>query len=285
MIGSVWFVLAVGVWMRHFGSGGLVQWFRYAQLGPDFPTAILNLASNPFMLVSQALVVNFKAYYLIALLASVGFLPLLAWREATLIIVPALMLLLSQDDGLYKLGSHHSAPVLPFLFYSAAYGLQGAYRVKVVPRVWTNGFTRYALAGVVLLLTVNIAQVNGYRVGRIDSSHVEAASAIVEKIPPDAKIRVEGSLIAWLSTRRYVSRVEDRMEDNYRWWVPEFIVLDSTIWASHPVRRQVRQDLVDALTQGGRYEEVAKVDGFLLFRAVATNTQETGHLGTRARDR
>jgi hypothetical protein len=263
VIGVTWFLLSVGLWMPHFGEGGLQQWYQYSQLGPDFPHALRNLVTNPFALVSQALLSNFKVYYLFALLGSVGFLPVFAWREAALIILPALVMLLSQDGSLYKFGFHHSAHVLPFLFYSATHGLA---RLQLT-RYESPKLVRAFAAVLFFLLTVNVAQINGYRLSRIDSARAEAASLLMGQIPSDTKVRADGPIIAWLSTRRHVTWIRDKIEDNYRWWIPDYVVFDRAIWDSNADRRTARIALIDDLLRQGRYELIADDHGFMLFQA------------------
>jgi hypothetical protein len=211
---------------------------------------------------------NHKFYYVAALLLSVGFLPLFAWRQATLIVLPALMMLLSGNGGHYKFGFHYSAAVLPFLFYSAAHGI-AAVQNGISNRfpVWARS-NRFLFAAVVTLLILNVYQIRGYRLNHAGPAHVEAIHAALGLLHPEASVRADGNMLAVLSGRHRIAPIDDAVEGNFNWWVPEFLVLDLKHVADNPTHLTARQALKAYLREGNRYRLLFERDGVLLFELV-----------------
>ena len=266
LLGALWFMVEVTIFLPHFSQNALIHWDRYANLGPNFPSALYNIATDPLFLVTEAFVRDYKIYYLAALLLSVGFLPLLGWRQASLIVLPALMMLLSQNGGHYKFGFHYSAAVLPFLFYSAAYGL--AKVREMVPVRWPQWARseRFLFAVVISLLVINVYQIRGYRLGHIDHEHVAAINTVLEVLPPGASVRSEGNMVAVLSSRHQIAPLGDPIEKNFEWWVPEYFVLDFKPVEHNPVQLAAKRVLKDHLIKQNRYSLVKQVDGVMLFK-------------------
>ncbi len=266
LLGALWFMVEVTIFLPHFSQRALIHWDRYANLGPDFPSALYNIATDPLFLVTEAFVRDYKIYYLAALLVSVGFLPLFAWRQTTLIVLPALMMLLSQHDGQYKFGFHYSAVVLPFLFYSAAYGIasiRGVIEARFPKRVWSE---RVLFIGVMALLILNIYQARGYRLKYIDHEHVAGINTVLEVLPPGASVRSEVNMVAVLSSRHQIAKLGDTIEKNFEWWVPEYFVLDFKLVEHDTALLAARRALMDHLIKQNRYSLVKQVDGVMLFK-------------------
>ena len=68
LLGALWFMVEVTIFLPHFSQNALIHWDRYANLGPDFPSALYNIATDPLFLVTEAFVRDYKIYYLAALL-------------------------------------------------------------------------------------------------------------------------------------------------------------------------------------------------------------------------
>lgn len=267
VVGAGWFLIEVSVFLPHFSRHALIHWDRYDNLGPDFHSALYNLASNPLFLVTEALIRNNKYYYLIALLLSVGFLPLFAWREATLITLPALMMLLSGNGGHYKFGFHYSAAVLPFLFYSAAHGLS-RFPGMMEKALSVTKANRTITSVLLVFLLANIYQVKWSRLTHIDGGHVRVIEEVLHNIPAQASLRAEGNVVAMLSSRHQIAPIDDETDGNFSWWKPEYVLLDFKHVEENPVQSVARKNLSEALVHGGQYRIVAQQDGVVLFRRV-----------------
>jgi len=270
VISSLWFLLEVTVLLPHFSEGALVHWDRYTNLGPNFHSALYNLITNPLFLVNEALAQNHKFYYVTALLLSVGFLPLFAWRQATLIVLPALVMLLSGNGGHYKFGFHYSAAILPFLFYSMAHGI-ATVRTAISARfpMWARS-NRLLFAAVVTLLILNVYQIRGYRLNHVDPAHVEAIHTVLSFLPPEASVRADGNMLAVLSGRHRIAPIDDAVEGNFNWWVPEYFVVDFEQVGDNPIHLTARQALNAYLRQGDRYRLLFEKDGVALFKLMSS---------------
>lgn len=261
--GAVWFLIEVSVWIPHFSQcGGLCHWHRYENLGPDVRSALVRLATDPFFLVSEALLQHHKYYYLLALLFSVGFLPLLAWREATLIILPAFFMLLSGNGGQYKFGFHYSAVVLPFLFYSTIHGMARLSNLKhmVAGRITI----RLPAAVLLVLLFANIYQVKWSNLSHINADHIQIIEDTLRMIPNQASLRVDGRFVARVSSRHQITVVSDDTDANFNWWTPDYFLLDTSDEGGTPASVLVRKALRDVLLNEHHYQIVLQRDGVTL---------------------
>ncbi len=100
------------------GSGGV----RYGYLGQSIPEISITLLTRPDIVLSHILIPD-KIEYLSHLFVPLVFLPLLG--EASALALPTLGYSLLSTYGLqYSIRSYYFAPLLPFLFFGAASGLQ-----------------------------------------------------------------------------------------------------------------------------------------------------------------
>jgi uncharacterized membrane protein len=121
--GLLWSFLAFKVIIPHFYPGVQANnyWYRYEALGSSPGAAIANLVIHPWLLFTTFFTMD-RFYYLINLVRSVGFLPLLA-PEWLLPALPSLAVnLLSTDPLLYSGVYHYNAAIIPFVMVSAIHG-------------------------------------------------------------------------------------------------------------------------------------------------------------------
>jgi len=121
--GALWSFLAFRIIIPHFYPG--VQsnnfWYRYEELGSSPGAAILNLFVRPWIFLGLFFTLG-RLYYLLSLVRSVGFLPLLApeWLLPTL---PSLAVnLLGTDPLLFSGVYHYNATIIPFVMVAAIFG-------------------------------------------------------------------------------------------------------------------------------------------------------------------
>jgi len=121
--GLLWSFLAFKVIIPHFYPGVQANnyWYRYESLGSSPGAAVANLLIHPWLLFTTFFTID-RFYYLVGLVRSVGFLPLLApeWLLPTL---PSLAVnILSTDPLLYSGVYHYNAAIIPFVMVSAIHG-------------------------------------------------------------------------------------------------------------------------------------------------------------------
>ena len=121
--GLLWSFIAFKVIIPHFYPGVQANnyWYRYEALGSSPGAAIANLIIHPWLLFTTFFTLD-RFYYLVGLVRSVGFLPLLA-PEWLLPALPSLAVnLLSTDPLLYSGVYHYNAAIIPFVMISAIHG-------------------------------------------------------------------------------------------------------------------------------------------------------------------
>ena len=121
--GLLWSFIAFKVIIPHFYPGVQANnyWYRYEALGSSPGAAIGNLIIHPWLLFTTFFTLD-RFYYLVGLVRSVGFLPLLA-PEWLLPALPSLAVnLLSTDPLLYSGVYHYNAAIIPFVMISAIHG-------------------------------------------------------------------------------------------------------------------------------------------------------------------
>jgi uncharacterized membrane protein len=121
--GLLWSFLAFKFIIPHFYPGVQANnyWYRYEALGSSPGAAIANFVIHPWLLFTTFFTID-RFYYLVGLVRSVGFLPLLA-PEWLLPALPSLAVnLLSTDPLLYSGVYHYNAAIIPFVMLSAIHG-------------------------------------------------------------------------------------------------------------------------------------------------------------------
>jgi len=121
--GLLWSFLAFKFIIPHFYPGVQANnyWYRYEALGSSPGAAVANLVIHPWLLFTTFFTID-RFYYLVGLVRSVGFLPLLA-PEWLLPALPSLAVnLLSTDPLLYSGVYHYNAAIIPFVMLSAIHG-------------------------------------------------------------------------------------------------------------------------------------------------------------------
>ncbi|MGZ3630337.1 MAG: DUF2079 domain-containing protein, partial [Ktedonobacteraceae bacterium] len=132
--GLLWSFIAFKVIIPHFYPGVQANnyWYRYEALGSSPGAAIANLIIHPWLLFTTFFTLD-RFYYLVGLVRSVGFLPLLA-PEWLLPALPSLAVnLLSTDPLLYSGVYHYNAAIIPFVMISAIHGTR---RLIIIWQGW-----------------------------------------------------------------------------------------------------------------------------------------------------
>lgn len=188
--------------MPYFRGERYPHLHRYAHLGGGLGEILLTLLLAPWRWL-PVLVTAKKLLYLAALLAPLGFLPLLGVAALAAAVPGLAMNLLSLDPVLFRYRSQYQSFVLPFLVLAA---VDGYARL----RAWAGErrlLGRYspaaalvlgALVSVVLTArTVNDLSVARWRLG----PDQRAAYALMARVPPRAPVSANERLVPHLATR------------------------------------------------------------------------------------
>ena len=175
---------------------------RWAYLGSSAGEILTNVVVRPWRWLAVGLAPA-KLFYLVKLLAPLGFLPLLAPR-ALLAVTPTLaMNLLSLDPILVNHRAQYQSFVLPFLVLAAVEGYAAlcAFAATRRPRVPAGVLALACVVSVAMTArTFNDFMVDRWRLG----PEQRAAYALMARVPPGASVTANDRIVAHLATRREV---------------------------------------------------------------------------------
>ena len=201
-------VLAVDIgWLmpRFLGTQHYDHLARYQHLGGSLGEVLISIAFRPWRWIGIVLTPT-KLVYLGAMLAPLGFLPLLG-APALFGVVPGLaMNLLSVDPKLITYQTQYQAFVLPFLILAAVDGYArlvkylGERRVFNRHRAASAIGLAFVLAAILTARIVNDLGVNFWRL----TPNQHSAYKMMALIPPDAPVAAYERLVPHLATRRDV---------------------------------------------------------------------------------
>jgi uncharacterized membrane protein len=223
-VGSALAVVAVAV--LAIDVGWLMPWFlgarhydhlnRYHHLGDSLGQILMTIAFRPWRWIAIA-ITPAKLLYLAAMLAPLGFLPLLGLRALIAVLPGLAMNLLSVDPKLINYQAQYQAFVLPFLSLAAVEGYARLVNVLGERRIFGRHRAASALGAAFVLATiltsriVNDLGVNFWRLG----PDQRAAYTMMSLIPSAAPVATYERLVPHLATRpdvwvppRGVSEVE-----------------------------------------------------------------------------
>ncbi len=264
-LSALWFGLAFFMIQPQFAAGGNIQLDRYAWLG-DNPAAMLqSIITQPGRVLAHLREPN-ALRYLFDLFFSTAFLALL--NPLTLLpMLPTLAVnLLSANPFQWRLEDfHYAAPLAPFLFVSAIYGIK---RVSESANQRVNKFLLSVIL-MILLLTFSVV----YHVQRgytplarpfdwpVVTAHHHKLEQIINTIPPDSALFTQSNLAPHLSQRKTI------YTDFAYFTAPNFptrpvddILLDVTAFENIG---GLHQFLADTLLTSGDYRLISAVDGIL----------------------
>ena len=209
-IGSALALVAVAV--LAVDIGWLMPWFlgirhydhlnRYRHLGDSLGQVMLSIAFRPWRWIGIVLTPS-KLVYLAAMLAPLGFLPLLGVR-ALIAVVPGLaMNLLSVDPKLINYQAQYQAFVLPFLVLAAVEGYGRLVDLLGERRVFNRHRAASALGAAFVLATILTARIVndlGVNMWRLDGAQ-HAAYKMMALIPAAAPVAAYERLVPHLAIR------------------------------------------------------------------------------------
>jgi uncharacterized membrane protein len=176
---------------------------RYAYLGETLPEVLVTMLVRPWRWLAVVVTAD-KAVYLVALLAPLGFLPLLAPRAAAAALPGLAMNLMSTDPVLFHHRTQYQAFVLPFLVLAAIEGYVTLRDRKGLSRWRLPQAAPLVLAAVVAVVltsrTLNDLGVAKWRLG----PEQRAARRLLARVPPAVVVSVNERLLPHLATRREV---------------------------------------------------------------------------------
>jgi uncharacterized membrane protein len=194
-------MLDLQVIMPYFRGGAAYHHlYRYTHLGESLGEILVTIAVRPWRWLG-VLLTGPKLVYALAMLAPLGFLPLLAPRVLAAAAPGLAMNLLSVDPILINHRSQYQSFVLPFLVLAAVDGYF-VLRTRAAERRWP-GIALGAAACFALILTArtfNDFSIRNWRPG----PEQRAAHALMARIPHDAPVSANERLVPHLVMRENI---------------------------------------------------------------------------------
>ncbi len=220
---GIWFALARGRWavgagvaaasvallmldlqviMPYFRAGaGYHHLYRYTHLGGSLGEILVTIAVRPWRWLG-VLLTGPKLVYMLALLAPLGFLPLLAPRVLAAAVPGLAMNLLSVDPILINHRSQYQSFVLPFLVLAAVDGYvvlrQRAEKDARLPGIALGAAACFAL--ILTARTFNDFSIRNWRLG----DDQRAAHALMGTIPNTTAVSANERLVPHLVMRENI---------------------------------------------------------------------------------
>lgn len=261
----LWAIIAVGV-MVLCGHGamkeaGATAASRFAQMGDGPLEIVLWMITHPVEIVRRAF-----GTPLLALYASVAFLPLLDRRAFWLPALCAMPVLVCDDPFLRELPYYYGYPALPFLFWAAVRGLGGlrGWQPRLAGPVgtWTMFGVLVAVAFASASLPTRTDNLR-HLPFPVEERH-RLARDMAGLIPDDAPVAVQFDLYPQVPQREglYPMRLQFLDRVDYVWLNLRRMPADL---ADKPGEFQA----VMGRLRGGEFREVAGAEGFVLLERVA----------------
>jgi uncharacterized membrane protein len=273
LVSLAWFLAVTRLIMPYFGSNGeSVMLQRYSQYGSNLTEIVGTVLFKPIYIL-RTLPLEDIGRYLGGLWLQNGlwliFNPFLAF-----VVIPTLGAnILSSNAWQYSGGAHYSAILVPIFLASSITGLGWLIDnkklsgwLKLAPPYLKKGGLVVMLGGALFyawLGGVTPLSANPYRTS-LDAQqirHWQIAQKFASKIPPDATVSAQSSLVALVSQRRTVFLFPRIMNGEE---VARFIWLDVT-GITYPFEPDKYHAEVQKLLQSEIYGLVAAGEGFLLF--------------------
>jgi len=256
----------IRVLMPYFRGEPYPHFLRYAHLGKSLGEILLNMVLHPLTTLGFMVSVE-KLRYLLALLAPLGFLPLLAPWE----LIPALPTLahnlVSRDPVLFHHRTPYNSFVLPFLLLAAVSGY-----ARLSPRLSLAGRpARRLVLGLAFLASLALTSrtLNDLAVKQWwPGERQRAAHAVLAQIPPAASVSAWERFVAHVATRPKVFVFPVGIEQS------EYVLLDATTVPGRDpdlgLDRRGKEVTLRVLGRDGpaqyRYEVVREREGYLLLK-------------------
>jgi uncharacterized membrane protein len=270
-VGAVWSLAAVFVVERHYRLPGTKTYMqaRYAYLGHGLHGLLHTVFRDPGAF-GRVLSIWPKLWYLLGLLAPLGFLALLA-PAVLLLGAPTLVLnLFSQDFHMYSGLGDNSAELISIILIAAIFG---ARLVLQILCYWVKPRTAAMSIGAYILFAALVGQhFEGYTpLGELFQSptigsHQHLADRFVAMVPAAAPVATQDQLDPHLSSRRYLYLFQDTGRQPPPPMVPaDYILLD----VSSPTYPQPSFQLHDAAEKWIHTKDwgvAAADDGLILIR-------------------
>lgn len=271
-LGFVLFIAGIAAWfletkiiIPHFNPSGVYPYMDRLPFGLTYMDNIKAVINNPFLLVNSFLTKE-KMEYCVKLLAPLGFLSILSPAHYVLIAIPLFKNILPVNinfSGFYNITSHYTAGIIPFVYISAISGAG-----------WLLSKIRYKKApffmGLFIILSSLLfyGKTDGYKLARflqgIKKNRSLEILSYLKRVPKNASVATNFSLVPHLSHRKYIFEWNPRSEAAY---ITEYVVVDMNLSESLAKEdiAEIKPYFEDIASKGYKNTFSSKDLSFLIF--------------------
>lgn len=230
-LGISLFILGVAIWLMetkfiipYFNPQGIYPYMNRLPFGMTYVQNIQAIISNPSLL-GKVIFDKEKIEYCLKLFGTLGFLSLFSPSHYILFAIPLLKNLLPTDPNFcswYKITSHYTAAVIPFIYISAIYGAGW-----IIERTRHKQTNLFICTFIVLCSLFFYGKTDAYKFRRflktIKENRTLEKLSYLKLVPPDASVATNFNLVPHLSQRKYIFEWNPR---NKRSEMTEYLVID-----------------------------------------------------------
>jgi uncharacterized membrane protein len=271
-LGVLWIIVALTV-ISNFNPQGYVFIDAYSRFGESFPSIIFNILRNPIYALQVAFTpLNAKLALLVALFAPLAFLSFFDVPSLSILFPYLATLLLSSKTPQYQIGYQYPAPLIPFIFVSAIYGVKQLVRRR---KAASYSFVRKPLFLMALCTSILLFSQVFYvwspsmqDLSPIMPPRQEALNLCISMIPPYASVSTQGNIFPHVSQRLGAYPFFERGT--------EYILVDSlygNYWLPIPLEPKSLKTALPDLVKNGTYGIVVALDGIWLLKMNYTYEQ------------
>ncbi len=259
VLGLAWFLFAMFVVTPYFSGVSFYYVVYYSYLGKDLTSIIQTLIFHPIF-VLRNVVTFIKVGYLLLLFIPLGFTSILSPSHLLISLPIFAQNLLSGHPFQHSIYTQYNSPIIPFLFFSAIYGLKKTTTRKNVFHallffiLLNSLFSNFFFSASPLNHFSPIPTSKAFRTeDYVMTANDLAAKKMMKMIPDDASVSADISLLAHLNHRQdlyFFATYYDKVD---------YVIFDVQ---QSP---QIREELLE----NRDYSIVAEEGGFILFKRVS----------------
>ncbi len=224
--GIAMWILATKIIIPYFNPLHQYDYMNRLPFGVTYKDNIKAVLNNP-LLLSRLMLDKAKIEYCIKLFGPLGFLPLLSPAHYILIAIPLLRNLIPGPEfsGWYKISSHYTAGIIPFIYISGIYGAG-----MVLGRIRYKKTSLFISLFIIFSSLMFYGKTDAYKFARffytINNNQTLRKLSYLKMIPGNASVSANFNLVPHLSHRKYIFEWNPQSITSY---TTEYIVLDLTL--------------------------------------------------------
>lgn len=224
--GILMWVLVTKIIIPHFNPLHQYDYMNRLPFGLTYKDNIKTIINNPLLLV-HFMLDKAKLEYCIKLFAPLGFLSLLSPAHYILVAIPLLRNLIPRPEfsGWYKISSHYTASVIPFIYISAIYGAG-----RVLEKIRYKKISLFISLFIIFSSLMFYGKTDAYKFARflytIKNNRTLEKISYLKMVPGNASVSTNFNLVPHLSHRKYIFEWNPHSKTSY---ITEYIVIDLTL--------------------------------------------------------